>query len=136
MITNLPTVHFSTLRDALGLALGVDAVDGQITSQFARQCARALNVATRYAWRAYSWEEVCPVLTALEVDAGGGRMVPVVAPGYELLRVFSENPETAYGETEDTYAKEIAFSLGRRGNVVLSESVTTPFYLVRLAPPV
>ena len=135
MITNFQTVGFSTLRDKLALAVGADAVGGQVTYPLARNLVRALNVATREAWETYPWEEVCPVLTALEVDAGSGRMVSIPGRGYQVLRVFSEDPEAKWMDEDDMEACSVPFRLGRRGDVILQGSLTTPYYLVKLAPP-
>lgn len=131
---NMLELSFPALRDALARSMNLDSEDGQVTPQVARQIARALNAAVQYCWRVYEWEEVTVVLKALTDEDCTLRGGSLLAPGYDVLGVFEEDPETAFEAGE--LPKKQAWRMARDGRIVVQGTVSPLYYQVRLAPPV
>lgn len=127
-------IRFKELNETLALALGLDAESGQLTPAAARKQAAAINAAVRYAWDYYPWPETTAILPSLMVTVASGEAVPVVAPGYKLLRVFAEDPVAAYHD--GTEPQWVDFRMEMNGAVTLQDAtLLTPYYAVQLEPP-
>lgn len=122
---NMEHVSFLEILNAAAITAGLDPDSGQVTPAFAAAVARAANEATRFAWKAYPWPEVCqavPLLTWLET-------------GYTLLDVFSEDPEAAWLAEEEPARVEFMLTTG--GGIVLAgDTPDTPFYYCQFPCPV
>jgi len=132
-LNNALDLCFDDVRNALAYALNLDPADGEISPQWARKAARALTQATEHCWHSYPWPELCVTLTALTLGASSRPDDRLLAPGWELLGVYDEDPEAAWAADED--AKLVPFRIDSFGRVLLQSDVLTPYYYVRLAAP-
>lgn len=122
---NMEYVSFLEILNAAAVTAGLDPDSGQVTPAFAASVARAANEATRFAWRAYPWPEVCQAVPSLAW----------METGYTLLDVFSEDPEAAWLAEEDP--ARVPFMLSTGGAVVLQgDAPDTPFYYCQFTCPV
>lgn len=132
-LNNALDLNVDVLLQALAYACGLDTESGELSPQWARKACRALTQATAYCWRVSVWSELCVSLTRLAVTASALPDDRVLAPGWELLKVYAEDPEAAWSAGQEPEA--VGFRMGYGGAVLLPAEVTTPYYYVRLAPP-
>lgn len=130
----IPRVTFRRLLEQVGLATGLDDADGQLGPAFARRAARALTAATAYAWAAQPWDGTWVLFPGEEFDEDPTLAVEYCEPGSRLLKVFGEDPATAWAAGEDP--QEIPWRRMESGTVALGEEADTPFYQVQTPAPV
>ena len=94
----------------------------------ARRYAQAVNAALEIAWKFYAWPACCWVINGTQYD-----LPECLERGYDVLAYYAEDPLDAWNAGTDPKVISVRETQGRY--VAVGDAQTTPFWLVRTAPP-